>query len=86
MGMQRETASRGSLAMYTSVCLLHHSFLDMTRLFQVIFAVVFELVVFHTTPSTLSIAGTVLITGSAIYTSVLSSHFPRLALLLLISS
>jgi len=54
MGLQRETASRGSLAIYTSV----------------IFAVVFELAVFHTTPSTLSIAGTVLITGSAIYTSL----------------
>ncbi|KAI0247428.1 hypothetical protein BJV78DRAFT_1285545 [Lactifluus subvellereus] len=54
MGLQRETASRGTLAIYTSV----------------VFAVVFELIFFHTIPSALSIAGTVIIMSSAIYTSL----------------
>jgi len=54
MGLQRETASRSTLAIYISV----------------VFAVVFELIFFHTTPSTLSIAGTTIIMSSAIYTSL----------------
>ncbi|KAF8495944.1 drug/metabolite transporter superfamily [Russula emetica] len=57
MGFQRETASRGSLAMYTSV----------------VFAVVLEFIVFRTTPTPLSILGAIIIMTSAIYTSVLSS-------------
>ncbi|KAI0247427.1 hypothetical protein BJV78DRAFT_1364195 [Lactifluus subvellereus] len=54
MGLQRETASRGTLGVYTSI----------------VFAVVFEFLVFHTRPSTLSIAGTAIIMSSAIYTSL----------------
>ncbi|KAH9974987.1 hypothetical protein BGW80DRAFT_1225285 [Lactifluus volemus] len=56
MGLQRETASRGTLAVYTSI----------------VFAVMFEFVVFHTTPSALSIAGTAVIMSLAIYISVIS--------------
>jgi hypothetical protein len=33
MGLQRETASRGVLAAYTSVCLLHHSSFEVSQLF-----------------------------------------------------
>ncbi|KAH9052760.1 hypothetical protein EDB87DRAFT_1655645 [Lactarius vividus] len=51
IGLQRETAARGSLAIYTSV----------------IFAMVFEFTIFHTTPPALSIIGTLMIVSSAIY-------------------
>ncbi|KAI9439329.1 hypothetical protein H4582DRAFT_132527 [Lactarius indigo] len=51
MGLQRETAARGSLAVYTSI----------------IFALMFEFTIFHTVPSTLSIIGTLMIVSSAIY-------------------
>jgi len=51
MGLQRETAGRGTLAMYSSI----------------VFAVVFEFIVFHTTPSALSIVGALIIVSSAIY-------------------
>ncbi|KAH9961745.1 hypothetical protein BC827DRAFT_1131223 [Russula dissimulans] len=61
MGFQRETASRGALAVYTSI----------------VFAVIFEFIVFHTTPPPLSIAGTTIILSSAIYTSVIPSHSYR---------
>lgn len=54
MGFQRETAGRGALAVYTSI----------------IFALVFELTIFHTTPSALSIIGTLMILSSAIYTTL----------------
>ncbi|KAN0118834.1 hypothetical protein V8E52_004606 [Russula decolorans] len=54
MGFQRETASRGSLAMYTSV----------------VFAAVLEFIVFHTTPTPLSIVGAIIIMTSAIYSSL----------------
>ncbi|KAH9974986.1 hypothetical protein BGW80DRAFT_1444588 [Lactifluus volemus] len=57
MGLQRETASRGSLASYISI----------------VFAAMFEFVVFHTTPSALSIAGTAVIMSSAIYTSLVKN-------------
>lgn len=51
MGLQRETAGRGSLANYIGV----------------VFALVFERIVFHTTPSALSLAGSMIIMSSAIY-------------------
>ncbi|KAH9036479.1 drug/metabolite transporter superfamily [Lactarius pseudohatsudake] len=54
MGLQRETAARGSLANYIGV----------------VFALAFERIVFHTTPSELSIAGSVIIMSSAIYVAV----------------
>ncbi|KAI0247426.1 drug/metabolite transporter superfamily [Lactifluus subvellereus] len=67
MGFQRETASRGTLAMYTAI----------------LFAVMFEFAIFHTTPTALSIAGAVIIISSAIYISlakkkaIQSSHNPE---------
>ncbi|KAI0740127.1 drug/metabolite transporter [Earliella scabrosa] len=65
MGLRRETAGRGSMAMYI----------------QIIFALVFERVIFHTTPPPLSIVGTVIILASAIYIAVslslAHSLFPR---------
>ncbi|KAI9439325.1 integral membrane protein DUF6 [Lactarius indigo] len=54
MGLQRETAGRGTLAVYTSI----------------IFAVMFELTVFHTTPSAFSITGASIIMSSSIYTTL----------------
>ncbi|KAH9170220.1 drug/metabolite transporter [Lactarius sanguifluus] len=54
MGLQRETAGRGTLAVYTSI----------------IFAVMFEFTVFHTTPSPLSITGALIIMSSSIYTTL----------------
>ncbi|TBU26434.1 drug/metabolite transporter [Dichomitus squalens] len=53
-GLQRETAGRGTMAIYV----------------QVIFALVFERMFFHTTPPPLSIIGTVIILSSAIYVAV----------------
>lgn len=50
-GLQREAAGRGTLALYTSV----------------VFAVMFEFIIFHTTPPALSIAGTAIIMSSGIY-------------------
>ncbi|KAI0300666.1 hypothetical protein B0F90DRAFT_1629305 [Multifurca ochricompacta] len=64
MGFQRETAARGTLALYTGACLLPYT---------VVFALAFERTIFHTSPSSFSIAGTAVIIGSAIYTTVLFS-------------
>jgi drug/metabolite transporter (DMT)-like permease len=74
MGFQRETASRGALAVYTSVCLLHRGSFKVSQLFQAVFAIMFDYIVFNTTPSALSITGAAIVISSAIYTSVLSSH------------
>ncbi|KIM44306.1 hypothetical protein M413DRAFT_378913 [Hebeloma cylindrosporum] len=51
MGLQRETAGRGTMAVYT----------------QVVFATILERIFFHAVPTLLSVAGTLLILGSAIY-------------------
>ncbi|KAF8260011.1 hypothetical protein EI94DRAFT_1706627 [Lactarius quietus] len=51
MGLQRETAWRGTLAIYSSI----------------IFAVILEFIFSHTTPSALSIIGMLIIASSAIY-------------------
>ncbi|KAF8258680.1 hypothetical protein EI94DRAFT_1753930 [Lactarius quietus] len=51
MGLQRETAGRGTLAIYSSI----------------IFAVILEFIFSHTTPSALSIIGMLIIASSAIY-------------------
>jgi len=51
MALQRETAGRSSLAIYT----------------QIVFATIFEKIVFDVVPSALSIIGTLLIIVSAIY-------------------
>ncbi|KAF8881630.1 hypothetical protein BD779DRAFT_1675381 [Infundibulicybe gibba] len=50
-GLQRETASRGSLALYT----------------QVIFSTIFERIFFKSIPSALSVCGTLIILTSAFY-------------------
>ncbi|KAL5480376.1 hypothetical protein ACEPAI_1646 [Sanghuangporus weigelae] len=54
MGLQRETAGRGSLAIYV----------------QIIYATILERIFFHTVPSALSIIGTVIIMGSAVYVAL----------------
>ncbi|KAI5455292.1 hypothetical protein NCC49_000107 [Naganishia albida] len=51
MGLQREKAGRGSLAMYT----------------QLLFATVIERVIFHTRTSFLSVLGTIIILGAALW-------------------
>jgi len=51
MGLQRETAGRGTLAIYSSI----------------VFAVMFEFIFSHTTPSALSFTGMLIIVSSAIY-------------------
>lgn len=58
MGLQRETAGRGSMAMYT----------------QIVFATILEKIIFHTVPSALSIIGTLLIVVSAIYIAVMKKE------------
>jgi len=54
MGLQRETAGRGTMAVYV----------------QIIFATVLEWIFFHTIPSILSIFGTIIIMTSAIYVAI----------------
>ncbi|KAM6499707.1 drug/metabolite transporter superfamily [Amanita muscaria] len=54
MGLQREAAGRASMAVYT----------------QIVFATIFQLIIFHTYPSRLSILGTVLILSSALYVAM----------------
>ncbi|KAF8647966.1 hypothetical protein AX16_006428 [Volvariella volvacea WC 439] len=54
MGLQREAAGRGTMAIYT----------------QVIFATILERIFFHTSPPFLSIIGTVLILSSALYVAL----------------
>ncbi|KIM31357.1 hypothetical protein M408DRAFT_258013 [Serendipita vermifera MAFF 305830] len=54
MGLQRETASRGSLGLYV----------------QILFAAIAERWIFHTTPSYLSLLGTIIIMACAIYVAV----------------
>ncbi|KAI0791435.1 DUF6-domain-containing protein [Abortiporus biennis] len=54
MGLQRETAGRGTMAVYV----------------QIIFATAFEKIFFHSSPSPLSILGTVIIMTAAVYVAV----------------
>ncbi|KAI0740153.1 hypothetical protein C8Q76DRAFT_706953 [Earliella scabrosa] len=54
LGLQRETAGRGSIAVYG----------------QIVFATFFERVFFHSTPAPLSIVGTIIIIGSALYVAL----------------
>ncbi|KAF4621973.1 hypothetical protein D9613_009250 [Agrocybe pediades] len=51
MGLQRETAGRGSMAVYT----------------QIVFATILERIFFHAVPTALSVIGTLLILSSALY-------------------
>lgn len=59
LGLQREKAGRASLAIYTSV----------------FFAIILELVIFHTFPSLLSLVGVSIILTSALYVAVSPSPF-----------
>jgi len=54
VGLQKETASRGMLAMYV----------------QIVFASILERIFFHVTPSLLSLIATALILGCAIYVAL----------------
>ncbi|KAF5320082.1 hypothetical protein D9611_010282 [Ephemerocybe angulata] len=56
MGLQRESASRGSMAIYT----------------QIVFATIFERVFFNVVPTILSGIGTLLIVVSAIYVAIMA--------------
>lgn len=59
MGLQRETASRGTLALYL----------------QIVFTIVFEYIAFGTVPSALSLMGAVMIISSAIYVAVCPLYY-----------
>jgi len=59
MGLQRETAGRGSMAVYT----------------QIVFATILERIFFHAVPTTLSVIGTLLIISSALYVAVSPFYF-----------
>ncbi|KAI0072257.1 hypothetical protein K474DRAFT_1711774 [Panus rudis PR-1116 ss-1] len=54
MGLQRETAGRGTMALYI----------------QIVFATIFDVIFFHTFPSPLSILGSIIIMGTAIYVAI----------------
>ena len=56
MGLQRETASQGTLAVYS----------------KIIFATMLERILFHTLPAYLSVVGTLMIVVSAFYIVVCS--------------
>ncbi|KIJ53401.1 hypothetical protein M422DRAFT_155228 [Sphaerobolus stellatus SS14] len=58
-GLRKETASRGSLAIYTQV---------------IVFAYILERLLFHATPSLLSLIGTLIILGSGLFVAV-GPHF-----------
>ena len=53
-GLQRETAGRGTLALYS----------------KIVFAIILQRIFFHTLPTYLSLVGTLLIVGSALYVVV----------------
>jgi len=55
MGLQRETAGRATMAVYT----------------QIVFATIFQRIFFNTTPPWLSIIGTILILSSALYVALM---------------
>jgi len=60
MGLQRETAGRGTLAIYL----------------QIIFATILERMFFHSTPSILSVIGSIIILTSAVYVAVTKTNTP----------
>ncbi|KAF8063349.1 hypothetical protein FPV67DRAFT_238316 [Lyophyllum atratum] len=61
MGLQRETAGRGSIAVYT----------------QIVFAAVLERIFFKTTPSVLSVVGTLIIITTALYVAVTKDQMKK---------
>ncbi|KAI9439322.1 hypothetical protein H4582DRAFT_1948460 [Lactarius indigo] len=62
MGLQREAAGRGALAIYSSI----------------VFAVMFEFIFSHTMPSPLSIIGTLIIVSSAVYITLTKKAVTKL--------
>ncbi|KAJ3516602.1 hypothetical protein NLJ89_g1022 [Agrocybe chaxingu] len=72
MGLQRETAGRGTMAIYTLVLstLSSSSFGSHAVVLQVVFATIFERIIFHTVPTRLSVTGTLLIVSSAMYVAL----------------
>lgn len=76
MGLQRETAGRGAMAIYLQVSFsASHEESRITLVFQIIFATILERIFFYSIPSTLSVVGTCIIMASAIYVAV--SHLTR---------
>lgn len=76
-GLQRETASRGTLALYTQVrkCCHHSNSKSKNnglnfKFSKLLFATVLERLIFGTVPSLLSILGAAIIMSSAIYIAV----------------
>ena len=71
MGLQRETAGRATMAIYTQVT--HTSTLarpNDSYILQIVFATIFQRIFFNTTPPWLSVIGTILILSSALYVAV----------------
>ena len=77
MGLQRETAGRSTIAVYGQGSAITMMLALYAKLWeaQIVFASTFERIFFHTLPSPLSIVGTVIIIGSALYVvvSIISS-------------
>ena len=75
MGLQREAVGRGTMAVYTQVAIILiteiRAGLDKKNE-QVVYAMTFDQIFFHSSPSLLSILGTLIIVFSAIYVAVSS--------------
>ncbi|KAH9849174.1 DUF6-domain-containing protein [Lenzites betulinus] len=65
MGLQRETAGRGTMAVYIQAS---------PTIALIIFATIFERVFFHSSPSLLSLFGTMIILTSAIYVALIKAR------------
>jgi hypothetical protein len=73
MGLQREKAGRGSLAMYTQVILFSRRYrIPRLRCLppQLLWATTIERVLFHTRTSFLSVVGTIIILSAALWVAV----------------
>ncbi|GJJ14181.1 hypothetical protein Clacol_008442 [Clathrus columnatus] len=78
LGLQKETASRGTLALYTQVgtiSVVQRSAIDFFD--KLLFATVLERLIFGTVPSLLSILGTMIIMSSAIYIAINRRSVPN---------
>ena len=93
VGLQRETASRGSLANYVQVRIffnvtvssLYNPFTQLSLLrVKILYAIVLQRIFFHVYPSFLSLVGAGLILGCVVYIAVWNiclSHFSFLLLI-----
>lgn len=70
MGLQRETVGRGTMAVYTQVCSINLYLTGLTKTLQVVYALTFDHLFFYTSPSPLSVVGTLIIVFSALYVAV----------------